>query len=149
MSKSRYNTPEEAEAAFYHSFEHRDPKAMMVVWDEADDVVCVHPFGTRLEGFDAVKDGWSGLLTGEQRLSFRVESSRQFVGDGLAVHAVLEYIRIQGQDTDHTPIVATNAYRLTDDGWRMVLHHASPQPRPEASPAKQQDEEEDAQRTIH
>jgi hypothetical protein len=29
----------------------------------------------------------------------------------------------------------TNAYRLTADGWRMILHHASPPARASAEPA--------------
>jgi len=141
MSKDRFDTPEEAEAAFYRSFETGDPEAMMKVWDQAADIVCVHPFGTRLEGVNAVRNGWSGLLTGKQRLTFAVESSLSYNSGELTVNTVLERIQIRGNDTQHTPIIATNAYRLTTEGWRMVLHHASPQPAPEASPesnAKQQ-----------
>ena len=27
-----------------------------------------------------------------------------------------------------TTLTVTNIYQLTNDGWRMLLHHASPQP---------------------
>jgi len=148
MSKPRYNTPEEAEAAFYSSFENGNPDAMMAVWDQTDDIVCVHPFGTRLKGVDAVRGGWEGLLTGKQRLTFRVESSLSYSATGIAVNNVLERIHIRGNDSNHTPIIATNAYRHTADGWRMILHHASPQPRPDTegdnNPAIEQ-----SQQTIH
>ena len=130
MSSPKYNTPEDAESAFYHCFEHGDLSGMMAVWDDADDILCIHPFGPRLEGTNAVRDGWSNLLTGKQRLLFRVESSRQYSTEDLTIHAVLEHIRVAGDDADHTPVIATNTYRLTANGWRMVLHHASPQPRP-------------------
>ena len=130
MSKLRFETPEEAESAFYDSFENGDQEAMMAVWDHADDIVCIHPFGVRLEGVDEVREGWSGILNGDQRLSFRAESGWNFRSGDLAVHTVLEHIRIQGDDTAHTPLIATNTYRRTANGWRMVLHHASPQPKP-------------------
>jgi hypothetical protein len=39
---------------------------------------------------------------------------------------VHEHIRL-GKDSQHQPpVIATNVYRLTDNGWRMVMHHASP-----------------------
>ena len=149
MSKPSYNTPEEAESAFYHSFESSDPTAMMKVWDQADDIVCIHPFGTRLEGVAAVREAWSNLLKGKQRLIFRVETSWTYATGDLVVHAVLEHIRIHGDDTDHMPIIATNAYRRTSDGWRMVLHHASPQPKPDKQSADHQDGGDSGKPTLH
>lgn len=140
----KFPTPEDAEAAFYRCFEDGDLDGMMAVWDNSNDILCIHPFGHRLEGTDAVRDGWSALLTGQQRLRFRVESSWRYNCGDLTVHAVLEHIRVAGDDTDHTPVIATNAYRLTSDGWRMVLHHSSPQPRPE----KAADDSDDAP-TLH
>ena len=149
MPKPRYNSPEEAESAFYHSFESGDPKAMMKVWDQTDDIICIHPFGTRLEGVRAVRDAWTSLLKGRQRLSFQVESRWNYASGDLVIHAVLERIRIQGDDTAHTPIIATNAYRRTTDGWRMVLHHASPQPKPGSHTADDQDGGDSGRPTIH
>lgn len=152
MSKSRYESPEEAESAFYDSFENGDQDAMMEVWDQTDDIVCIHPFGVRLEGVDEVREGWSGILNGDQRLSFRAESGWNFRSGDLAVHTVLEHIRIQGDNTEHTPLIATNTYRRTSNGWRMVLHHASPQPKPGESDADPQDNQapqDSAERTLH
>ena len=48
-----YPTPEDAETAFYDAFERGDLAGMMSVWAEADHVVCIHPQGPRLVGFDA------------------------------------------------------------------------------------------------
>lgn len=145
MPAPHYATPEEAEAAFYQSFENGDIDAMMQVWDQSDDIVCVHPFGRRHSGTEEVARGWRGILSGGQRLAFRVESGSHQQDDSLAVHAVLEHIRIIGDDTRHTPIVATNAYRRTANGWRMILHHASPQPRPES----EESEAAGAERVLH
>ena len=59
-----FPTPEDAEAAFYDAFERADLAAMMAVWAEADDVVCVHPSGPRLVGFEAVREGWAQIFSG-------------------------------------------------------------------------------------
>lgn len=147
MSRPKYSTPKQAEDAFYQSFENGDIDAMMMVWDQSDDIVCVHPFGRRQLGTVEVEQGWRGILSGAQRLSFQVESNYNQVSDTLAIHAVLEHIHINGDDTRHMPIIATNAYRLTDNGWRMILHHSSPQPKPDQ--AESQSESEQAERVLH
>ncbi|GIT54342.1 MAG: hypothetical protein Ct9H300mP16_15020 [Pseudomonadota bacterium] len=42
-----------AETAFYDAFQSADLEAMMRVW-HPDEAVCIHPFGRRIEGHDAV-----------------------------------------------------------------------------------------------
>ena len=49
-TRKLFPTPDDAEAAFYDAFERGDLAAMMVVWAEGEDVVCVHPSGPRLTG---------------------------------------------------------------------------------------------------
>ena len=49
-TRKLFPTPDDAESAFYDAFERADLAAMMVVWAEDDDVVCVHPPGPRLTG---------------------------------------------------------------------------------------------------
>jgi ketosteroid isomerase-like protein len=151
MTRPRYETPEEAEAAFYRCFERGDAGQMMAVWEQSDDIVCIHPFGQRLEGVAAVEQGWGGILSGRQRLQFRVESALSYTDDQLVVHAVLEHIRVIGDDTAHMPIIATNIYRLGDDGWRMILHHSSPQPKPEEAGETEKAGEKppEESRTLH
>jgi hypothetical protein len=47
--------------------------------------------------------------------------------DGLlAIHVLHEHISVPGEAAERPPAVATNIYQLTEQGWRMVLHHASP-----------------------
>jgi hypothetical protein len=43
-------------------------------------------------------------------------------------------------------VCATNVYELTDHGWRMVVHHASPLAEPAPQPAEDAPE---APRTLH
>ena len=129
MATRRFATALEAEAAFYTAFSKRDLNGMMAVWDEADDVVCVHPLGTVLVGAAAVRASFERLLSNPQEMTFMVEERHRSSDDKLALHVVREHIRISGKQ--QPPVAATNVYRLTEDGWRMILHHASPAPEPE------------------
>lgn len=124
----RFDTPQEAEAAFYRAFERNDLAAMMAVWDEADDVVCVHPMGEALRGAEAVREGWRMILAAEVRMRFGIEPIQVSRVDGLAIHIVKEHIMVpDGKPV--APMTATNVFRETAQGWRMILHHASPSPR--------------------
>ena len=42
--------PEEAETAFYEALEKGDLEAMMAIWADDEEVVCIHPGGQRLTG---------------------------------------------------------------------------------------------------
>jgi len=42
-----YESPEDAEMAFYVAIENRDVDAMMDVWSGSDDVVCMPTVGSR------------------------------------------------------------------------------------------------------
>jgi ketosteroid isomerase-like protein len=59
-----------------------------------------------------------------------------------AIHNVHEVISTTDGSRTAGPIVATNVYARTTDGWRMIVHHASPAP---ALPERAQD----APKTLH
>jgi uncharacterized protein (TIGR02246 family) len=132
--KTRYDTPLEAEAAFYAAFSHRDLDAMMDVWDDAPDVVCVHPMGTMLVGREAIREAWQAIFRNGPALTFLIEERVRRHEHDLAIHIVHEHVRVPSE-TMRPPMSTTNAYRLTADGWRMILHHASPPARASAEPA--------------
>jgi len=142
-----YPTPEDAESAFYDAFERGDLAGMMTVWAEDDDIVCVHPQGPRLMGFEAVRESWVQIFSGGgSRLRMRTVESRKFSGQGVAVHAVVELLSVPGQAGPAQSVCATNVYELTDHGWRMVVHHASALAEPLAAAAE---EPADSSRTLH
>lgn len=126
MADIEFATPQEAEQAFYDAFERADLRAMMAVWAEFDSVVCIHPLGARLRGRAAVEAGWKDLFGGGPRLQFSLTEALYTQDALLAVHLLQENIRIAGEQDLRPPVVTTNIYQLTDRGWRMILHHASP-----------------------
>ena len=127
MKKSVFPSPQDVESAFYEALESGDIDAMMEVWSDDEEVVCVHPGGPRLSGYENVLKSWAQIFASGQRL--RVQISQQVVLSGmmLTVHSVHENITARGERPS-PPVVATNAYLRTPNGWRMILHHASPAP---------------------
>ncbi len=131
-----FPSPDDAETAFYEAFERADLAAMMAVWAESDDVVCIHPRGPRLVGFDAVRESWMQIFAGAPQMRIRTTAVKRFAHQGVAVHAVIEALSAPGQEGGPTQSVcATNVYELTAGGWRMVVHHAThvPDPAPAAT----------------
>ncbi len=128
MSKTTYPTPQDCELAFYEALERADLDAMMDVWAEDEEIVCVHPGGPRLTGYDQVRESWAQIFAGKQRLSVHLSNQVYVHGMMLAVHSLHENILVQGEQKARTPVVCTNVYTRTAGGWRLLMHHASPAP---------------------
>lgn len=132
-----FPTPEDAENAFYEAFERADLAGMMSVWAESDDIVCIHPQGPRLQGFEAVRESWVQIFSGGAQLRVRTTDVQVYDGQSVSVRNVVELLAPPGRDEPTHTVLATNVYELTEAGWRMTVHHASPP----AEPATQQAEE--------
>jgi len=121
-----FATPDEAETAFYTAFANTDLDAMMAVWLASDTVTCVHPVGPRITGQEAVRASWADIFRGSGGLKFRLGEVHRTQDGLLSVHVLHEHITVPGEAGERPAAVATNIYQLTDTGWRMILHHASP-----------------------
>ena len=120
------STPQEAEQAFYRAFERADLAEMMAVWAEEEDIVCIHPGATRRAGLVEVRESWRQIFASGQRLKFRLAAARTYTARTICVHSVFEHVTVLGEQRPATPLLATNIYILTERGWRLFLHHASP-----------------------
>ena len=128
MSKRVFTTPKEVEDAFYEAFSRADIEAMMAVWSEDDEVMCIHPGAPRVVGLPAVRDSWQQLFGSGARLKINISQPVVSSGTMMAIHSVLEHVQVEGDNDLHSPIVATNVFMRGPLGWRMVAHHASPTP---------------------
>jgi len=133
---SGFATAHDAESAFYEAFERGDLGAMMSVWADDEEVVCIHPGGTRLIGYEQVRKSYAEMFDGRERV--RVHLSHQVYMQGMliAVHSVLEHVLVSGEPKPRPPFMATNVYMRTSEGWRMLMHHASAAPAQAAPPAE-------------
>jgi len=143
MKRATFTTPQEAEAAFYEAFEKADLDAMMAVWADDDEIVCVHPGGVRLAGMAQVRESWRQIFAAGQTLRFRLRHQQSLSGMTLVVHSVCEQISVAGETQERGPVISTNIYMRTENGWRMVVHHASPAPVSPDAEAKR------APKTLH
>ncbi len=129
MAKARttpiYTSPQDAALAFYQAFESRDLDAMMAAWADDEEIVCVHPGGSRMVGYDAVRSAWEQLFQGDTKLSFRLEEVVVLETVGLAMQSAVEHVAT-ADGTARGAAAATNVFLRTPSGWRMVCHHASP-----------------------
>jgi len=126
--KPIFTSPQEAEAAFYEALERGDLDAMMSVWSEDEEIVCVHPGGPRLNGYALVREGWRHIFEGGTRLKVQLLALSTVHAPFTAVHSVIEQITVIGQKHLAAPVVATNVYIRGALGWRMIVHHSSPVP---------------------
>jgi len=127
------------EDTFYEAFMQGDLEALMAVWLMDDSIECVHPFGPRLTGYKSVYSSWQEVI--HQSRGMAVERKRVHRhGDGdLAVHTVVEEVSWQSDDGPHsTQIMSTHVFRNTENGWRLVLRHASPSPSQEVQGERQE-----------
>jgi ketosteroid isomerase-like protein len=126
--KPIFTSPQEAETAFYEALERGDLEAMMSVWSEDEEIVCVQPGGARLTGYPLVRESWRRIFEGGMRLKVQLLALSTVHGPFTAVHSVIEQIGVVGEKHLSAPVVATNVYVRGALGWRMIVHHASPVP---------------------
>ncbi|MBS0509516.1 MAG: nuclear transport factor 2 family protein [Proteobacteria bacterium] len=125
-------SPDELEAAFYDALQQGDLERLMACWADEDEIVCVHPGGTRLLGPLAIRAAYAAML---ERGGLQVQATQVHRVQALAssVHSVLELVRVALPDGAREAVAqATNVYHKTPRGWRLVAHHASASELPEA-----------------
>jgi len=136
-------SPDEIEQQFYEALQRADLEALMAIWSDDDDIVCVHPGGPRVVGAAAIRAAFEAIFTNGP-VDARPEKVRRLHTLSCAVHSVLERVAVL---TDEGPqaawVLATNVYVKSAQGWRMAAHHASP-----GSPHELQDIVEAAS-TLH
>lgn len=151
VDSSRLGSADQAETEFYRAFQALDLTAMMAVWSDEDEIVCIHPQGPRLEGFAQVRESWAQILQNSPPMRFQLTGQRAVDGDSIAIRYVNEHIYVGNDKDPQFTILATNIYRRTSKGWRIILHHASPTPEAlrNLQQSKTEDQGTDVDVTVH
>ena len=128
MDKPPFPTPEDAERAFYEAFSRGDLEALMAVWAEDEETVCVHPGGSRFTGLAMIRESWKQLFDTGMKFNVRISHAIRNQSMLMAVHCVFQHITVEGEDTIAPPLITTNVYIRGPQGWQLLVHHASPSP---------------------
>lgn len=134
----QFATPQDTEDAFYDAIDENDLSAMLAVWENSDDVVCLLPMQPLVKGRTRLQEAWGPLLQGDFDLDIEVHHIHWIESDEFAVHYLQEKANIAGQQQKQPPVYAANMYRKGTDGWRMILHQNSPAPPPGMMPGMPQ-----------
>lgn len=122
LSQSAFETPDDAEDAFYGAYATCDRKIMKEVWAD-EEVVCIHPGSTAIFGYDEVIRSWQHIFINASFPDILFNVISTIDNDVLAVHVVEEHIPT-GHDSE-VIMLATNVYQKFEEGWLMIEHHAS------------------------
>jgi ketosteroid isomerase-like protein len=119
-------SPDDTEQQFYEALQQADIERLMAVWADEDDIACVHPGGPRIVGAGAIRASFDAMFANGAIQADAARVRRIHSADA-AVHHVLERVRMPSEQGEQVAwVLATNVYLQTPQGWRLVLHHASP-----------------------
>lgn len=138
-----YASPDDVENAFYEALERGDSEALMAVWADDEDTVCIHPTGIQLTGIPLIRDSWRSIFH-NNRLRVSPTRTTHWQGMLLAVHQLVEAVFIGDDEAPHGPLFVTHVYSRGAHGWRLVSRHASA-----AAQSHADDEDDGEPRTLH
>lgn len=119
---AQFTTPEEAEHAFYEAISRGDLDALMRIWAEDEELVCIHPTGQQLVGLTTIRESWRQIFS-STRLQIQSQRATQWQGMLISVHHSIEHLQVGEELTG--PLQATHVFVRGPHGWRMVCRHCS------------------------
>jgi ketosteroid isomerase-like protein len=114
---------------FYRCLETLDMGCMEKVWLQEDWVRSVHPGWDVLVGWEAIRGSWERIF--ESTAWIRVQPTDvhiHLMGEAAVVACSENITTADGEELGVAVAQATNVFWRTPDGWRLVVHHASPAP---------------------
>ena len=124
-AKKQFNgSADEAEAAFYAALARADLDALMALWADDEEIVCIHPGAARLIRHAAIRASFEAIF---ERGSVQIHPTQLHATHTMAtaVHSVIEQVTKTSDAMPEVHILATNVYLKTPHGWRITMHHAS------------------------
>ena len=120
-----YTSAEEAEDAFYEAIGRGDIDAIMQVWSDEEEIVCIHPTGQRMTGSTAIRESWQTIFSTNANLTVHAQRVICWQSAIIAVHSVTEVLFVGDDPTPHGPVLSTNVFQRSANGWRLISRHTS------------------------
>jgi ketosteroid isomerase-like protein len=124
---ANFSTPQDAEDAYYDAIDEKDLEAMMSVWADSDDILCLLPMMPAQRGTASIRKLWEPLMSGEVVLDMSVKHLAWLETGDVAIHLVEEHVQAPGMESFQI-VYASNVYHKSPDGWRILMHQNSPTP---------------------
>lgn len=119
-------TADDVELAFYDALRNGALDKLMECWADEDDIACIHPGGPRMMGATHIRSSFEALFA-NGGIPVTPTHVRRVDSLASAVHHVLEQVEVMSPEGPiQAYVMATNVYHKTAQGWRLVVHHASP-----------------------
>lgn len=118
-----------ANEGFYRALETLDLPAMDRLWLHEPWVRCIHPGWDVLVGWEDVRASWRRIFESTPWIRVTATQVQVEVFGEIGLVACAENITAsQDGDVGVAVAQATNLFRQSPDGWRMIHHHASSAP---------------------
>ena len=118
---------EQANQAFYRSFESLDIGRMESIWATDEFVKCIHPNWEACIGWSAVRDSWVRIFNNTAEIQFEIADVEIRIHGPVAWVICTEVVSapVDGE-LQSSRMAATNLYLRKNDNWKLLHHHASP-----------------------
>jgi ketosteroid isomerase-like protein len=114
---------------FYRCLETHDMACMETLWLQEDWVRCIHPGWDVLVGWEAIRDSWDRIFSSTTWMRVTpTDVQIQVLGQAAIVTCSENITTSENGALDVAVAQATNVFVRTEEGWRMIVHHASPAP---------------------
>ena len=124
MNKLLFTDSLHVEESFYKAFCACDINLMRDVWSQSDSVICIHPGSHRIYSYELIIASWEQIFSGKETTSIQLDEQAYTIEEDIAIHSVRENLSVNEKYIGS--VFATNIYRNSLGGWKMIVHHASP-----------------------
>ena len=124
--KSMLSSAAEVEAAFYAALSASDVEAMMKLWSEDEEIICILPNLPYAQGHIAVREMWETLFNLGQ-FNAHILATHTFDNLLTAVHTLLIHVQLTlaNGEIQAFNLHTTQVYLKSEQSWRMSVYHAT------------------------
>ncbi len=121
-----FTTAEAAEEALYEALEAGDIEALMGLWCEDDEPICIHPNGLKLVGLGPIRSSMEEIMA-NGGVDIRVSDCVIHQSATMSIHHLTERLTMDTeQGKQVVQLAATNVYLKSSQGWQLYLHQVTP-----------------------
>ncbi len=120
-------SPDEVDAAFYEALQSGDINKLMACWADEEEIACIHPGGARAIGLGDIRASFEAIFADGAAIDARPQCVARWHSSHTAVHHLIESVNVMTSTGPGTALVTTtHVFHRAAQGWRLVVHHASP-----------------------